>query len=99
MKAIQDLTEREVLQLSMGLIGNPKYFSSSTAKDTLNTFHVIQIIEDATFSFLTEGSEELADSGILSGIEISRTLYSKEGFTNIQISGGIIKAISINELL
>ena len=94
---LQDLNERETLQLSMGLLGNPKYFNSSTAKDTANTFHVIQIIEDAVFTSLEDGDTDLA-AGVLSGKSIATTLYSQDGFKDIEISSGIIKAVSINTI-
>ena len=94
---LQDLESRASLQLSMGLFGNPKYFDSSTTKDETNTFHVIQIIEDAVFTGLKDGTIDLA-AGVLSGKSVAKTLYSQDGFTDIEISAGVIKAISINEI-
>lgn len=97
MAKLQDLDSRETLQLSMGLLGNPKYFDSSTAKDTANKFHIIQIIDDAIFTSLKDGTIDLA-AGVLSGKSITETLYSQDGFTEIEITSGVIKAVSIATL-
>ena len=101
MKTLHDLTERELLQASMGLFGNYKYFNSSTSIDIANKFHWILICsEDVTFSYLQEEGIELCDTGgVLNGNTFISTMYSKDGFTDLKVSAGYIKAISINELV
>ncbi len=95
---LQDLNVEETLQLSMGLLGNPKYFDSTTAKDSTNTFHVIQILEDAVFSSLKDGVIDLA-GGVLATKSISGVLYCQDGFTEIELTSGVVKAVSVAALV
>ena len=99
---LENLSERETLQLSMGLIGDPKAIIVGDAKDTTNKFMILDTITPVIFTSLKEKNRSgvvIDWSDLLGGEEISRPMVSEQGYYDVEISQGVLRAISVRTLV
>ena len=94
------LGENSANNAALAMNMDQKGFDSSTAQDTTNFYHIIQIVNDTVFAALTQvenmATEAEVDkvAGVYSGITIPAGTWLFGYFTDIDLTSGVIQAFS-----
>jgi len=76
-----------------------KWFDSSTAKDTANTFYAIRILTDTVFADLQDETTNIADTGgVLDSITVPAGIELLGQFNDVDLTSGVIECFSDSEI-